>query len=176
MRYIFILFCVFYACSNDSQEIKEFIEIENLPVEEITEAEIIHTENGILKLKIIANTINRFEDIQPQIVFSNGVKVFFYNDLGVVESVLEAVHAEVDESHNIMTASEDVILISSEGKKLETEELIWDEKKNKIYTEKKVIITTDKEIVEGQGFTSTPDFSRYSIANIQGTFNFEPPN
>ena len=64
-------------------------------------------------------------------------------------------------------------LISSEGKKLETEELIWDEKSNKIYTDKKVIITTDKEMIEGEGFQSSPDFLQYSISNIQGTFNFE---
>ena len=35
-----------------------------------------------------------------------------------------------------MTASENVILTSLEGKKLETQELFWDKNKNKIYTEK----------------------------------------
>lgn len=173
MRVFFLLWCVFYACSNDPQEVKEFIETQNLPVEEIIEAEILHTEHGNLRLKIIANTIKRFEEIQPQLVFSNGVQVVFYNDSGVVESVLEAVHAEVDDINNIMIASENVILTSSEGKRLETEELIWEEKENKIHTDKKVVITTDKEIVKGAGFESTPDFMKYSIANIQGTFNFE---
>ena len=87
--------------------------------------------------------------------------------------MLKAVNAEVNEVNNIMIASETVILISSEGKKLETEELIWDKKRNKIYTDKKVIITTDKEMIEGEGFQSSPDFLQYSISNIQGTFNFE---
>ena len=71
-----------------------------------------------------------------------------------------------------MTASESVVLISSQGEKLETEELIWDERENKIYTDKKVIITTAKELIQGEGFESKPDFSEYSISKIQGTFNF----
>ena len=78
-----------------------------------------------------------------------------------------------DENSKIMTATDSVVLTSYEGKKIETEELIWDENKNKIYTEKKVLITTKKEMIEGEGFESNPDFSKYSISKIQGTFNFE---
>ena len=69
-----------------------------------------------------------------------------------------------------------VILTNIAGKKLESEELIWDEKNNKIYTDKKVKITTLKEVIEGEGFVSNPDFSEYSISKIHGTFNFETPN
>ena len=87
--------------------------------------------------------------------------------------IILILNGEVNEINGIMIASDSVILISSEGKQLETEELIWDEKKNKIYTDKRVIITTEKEMIEGKGFQSTPDFLQYSISNIQGTFNFE---
>jgi len=173
MRLFFLLSVFLYSCSNDPQLVKEFIAIENLPIEKIEAAEMLHTENGILKVKIIATTIKRFKDLQHQLVFSNGFEVVFYNDSGSIKSVLKAVNAKVDEINNIMTASESVVLTSSEGKKLETEELIWDENKNKIYTDKKVIITTGKEVIEGKGFESNPDFSQYSISKIHGTFNFE---
>ena len=59
---------------------------------------------------------------------------------------------------------------------MESEELIWDEKNNKIYTYKKVKITTGKEVIEGEGFVSNPDFTQYSISKIHGSFNFETPN
>lgn len=173
MRLFFLLSIFFYSCSNDPELVKEFIVTENLPIEQIEDAEMRHTENGILKVKIIAKTIKRFKDLQHQLVFSNGFEVVFYNDSGSIKSVLKAVNAKVDEINNIMMASESVILTSSEGKKLETEELIWDENKNKIYTDKKVIITTGKEVIEGKGFESNPDFSEYSISKIHGIFNFE---
>ena len=72
-----------------------------------------------------------------------------------------------------MTAKDNVVLTSENGKRLETEELIWDEKKNKIYTDRKVKITTGKEVIEGEGFSSNPDFTEYTISKIHGTFNFE---
>jgi LPS export ABC transporter protein LptC len=173
MRFFFLLSVIFYSCSNDPELVKEFIATENLPIEKIEGAEMLHTEKGVLKVKIIATTIKRFKDIRPQLVFSNGLEVIFYNDSGLVKSVLTATNAEVDEINNIMTASENVVLMSSEGKKLETEELIWDENKNKIYTDKKVVVTTGKEVIEGEDFETNPDFSEYSISKIQGTFNFE---
>ena len=83
-------------------------------------------------MKVIANTIERFKDIQPRLVFSNGIEVIFYNDSGAVTSSLKALNAGIDEINNIMTASDSVVLTSSEGKRLETEELIWNENKNKI--------------------------------------------
>ena len=173
MRLIFFLIILLYSCSNDPEEVKGFIKTENLPIEKIEGAEMLQTENGILKVQIIAETIKRFQDVQPQLVFSNGLEVVFYNDSGLVRSILKAENAEIDKTNNIMTASESVFLTSSDGKRLETEKLIWDENKNKIYTDNKVIIRTSKELIEGEGFESNPDFSEYSISKIQGTFNFE---
>jgi len=177
MRFLFFLSVSLLSCSNDPQAVKEFIETgKNLPIEKIKEAEMLHTENGVLKVKIVANTIKRFKDIHPQLVFSNGVEVVFYNDTGLVKSVLKALNASIDEFNNIMVASNNVVLTSSEAKKLETEELIWDQNKNKIYTDKRVIITTATEVIEGDGFNSNPDFSQYSISKINGTFNFKTTN
>ena len=175
MRFFPIFFFLICSCSNDPESVKGFINTDNLPIEKLEGAEMLQTQNGILNVKIIAETIERFEDIQPQLVFSNGLEVIFYNDSGLVRSVLKAENAEIDEINNIMTASESVVLTSSQGEKLETEELIWDERENKIYTDKKVIITTAKELIQGEGFESKPDFSEYSISKIQGTFNFKSP-
>jgi LPS export ABC transporter protein LptC len=176
MRLILLFGFLFYSCSNNPNSVKEFIETGNLPVERIEGAKMLHTENGVLKVKVIATTVKRFLDIQPGLVFSNGIEVIFYNDSGLVESVLRADNAEVDEVKNIMTALKTVSLTSAEGEELQTEELIWDEKQNKIYTDKKVTIRTSKEVIEGQGFESNTNFSEYSISKIKGTFDFETPN
>lgn len=174
MRYFFTVVIFFYSCSNDPQLLTEFIAKEHMPIEQMENVEILHTEKGILQIKIIANNINRFENTTPKLVFSDGLKVIFYNDSGLVNSVLKAVNAEVNEDDNIMIVSDNVVLTSSEGKKIETEELIWDKSKNKIYTNRKVVITTKKEVIKGEGFESNLDFSEYLISKIHGTFNFEP--
>lgn len=176
MHFLFFLVLIFVSCSNDPKLVQEFVFSEVLPIEKIEGAEMLHTENGKLKVKIVATTIERFNNQEPQLVFSNHLVVYFYNDSALVQSTLKAEYAEINDEKKLMTAKENVILTNIAGKKLESEELIWDEKNNKIYTDKKVKITTLKEVIEGEGFVSNPDFSEYSISKIHGTFNFETPN
>ena len=90
-----------------------------------------------------------------------------------MQSILKAEHASIDEQKKIMIASQNVILESSDDKKLETEELVWDEMSNKIYTDKKVKITTGEKVIFGEGFISNPDFTEYSITQIHGSLNFD---
>ena len=151
---------------------QEFVSGKELPIEQIKEAELIQTENGNIKVKIISNTINRFQNSQPELIFSNNLVVTFYTDSSKIQSILKAENASIDEQKKIMIASDNVIL-ESDDKKLETEELVWDEVSNKIYTDKKVKITTGKEVIFGEGFTSNPDFTEYSIVKIHGSLNFD---
>ena len=169
---IILFFLVFLSCTNDPKVVQEFVSGKELPIEQIKEAELIQTENGNIKIKIIANTIKRFQDSQPELIFSNNLVVTFYNDSSKVQSILKAENASIDEQKKIMIASNNVIL-ESDDKKLETEELVWDEVSNKIYTDKKVKITTGKEVIFGEGFTSNTDFTEYSIVKIHGSLSFD---
>jgi LPS export ABC transporter protein LptC len=161
------------ACTNDPKLVQDFVSDKEQPIEEIKGAELLHTENGKIKVRIVANKIERFQYQQPRLIFSEKMEVYFYNDSSELQSTLMANDASIDEDTKIMLAQNNVVLTSNDDKKLETEELVWDEKQEKIYTDKKVKITTGKEVVYGEGFTSNPDFSQYSITKIHGTFDFE---
>ena len=172
MRLFLFFLVVLVSCTNDPKLVQEFVADKQLPIEQIKGAELLHTENGKVKVRVVASRIERFQDIEPSLIFSDHLEVYFYNDSSQLQSTLMADYASIDEGKKIMLAQNNVILISSDDKKLETDELIWDENKNKIYTDKKVKITTGKEVVYGEGFTSTPDFKKYSITKINGTFDF----
>ena len=64
-----------------------------------------------------------------------------------------------------------VELANQKQEKLNTEQLIWDEKSNLIFTEKTVRIRSKEEVIFGEGFESTPDFSSYKITNVRGSIN-----
>ena len=172
MRLFLFLLVVLFSCTNDPKLVQDFVRDKKQPVEQIKGALLLHTENGKVKVKVVANNIERFQDIQPSLIFSNHLEVHFYNDSSQLQSTLKADDASIDEETKIMLAKNNVILISVNDKKLETDELLWDENRNKIYTDKKVKITTGKEVIFGEGFTSTPDFKKYSITKIHGTFDF----
>ena len=175
MRFSCFFLILFVACTNDTISVQEFVSNKEQAIEEIKGAELLHTENGKIKIRIIADRIERFHDQQPELVFSERMEIYFYNESFKLLSTLMASDAFIDGNTKIMLAQNNVVLISNDKKKLETEELIWDEKQEKMYTDKKVKITTQKEIIYGAGFTSNADFSEYSITKIHGTFDFENP-
>ena len=176
MRLFFFFSVLLIACTNDTKLVQEFVSDKEQAIEQIKGAELLHTENGKIKVKIVSGKIERFQNRQPQLVFSEQLEVYFYNDSSQLQSTLKADAASIDEEAKIMLAQNNVELIGSDDKKLETEELVWDEKQDKIYTDKKVKITTGKEVIYGEGFSSNPDFTEYTITKIHGTFDFEPEN
>ena len=171
IRFPFLIIFLF-SCTNDPYLVQEFIFEERIPVEQIKQGEFIHTEQGNLKVKINADLIQRYQEEQPALLFSNNISVVFYDGYSKIISKLNSELATIDEEKKIMTASRNVIL-EGVDKKIETQELIWDEKTDKIYTDKKVKITTSKEVIFGEGFISNIDFSVFSIEKINGMFNVD---
>tara|TARA_B100000900_G_scaffold122972_1_gene103715 strand:- start:18768 stop:19298 length:531 start_codon:yes stop_codon:yes gene_type:complete len=168
---IFFFILLFFSCVNDPNIVKEFVEQENYPVEETEYAEIIVTDNGNLKVKASANSIKRYDNTQPALILEGNVKITFYDNSKVANSFLYSNYLEIDQKNNVMIARDNVILISKNSDKLETEQLTFDEKNEKIYTIQKVIVTTKKEVIQGEGFESNLDFSQYKLSMIHGVFD-----
>ena len=171
MQSILFCFCILlFSCSNDPKIVETFVSRENLPSETIKEAELTYTEKGKVKVKIISKQIERYT-ASSTINFSGGIIVYFYNDSAIITSTLTAEEAIIDEKKEQMMAQVNVELVNHKQEKLNTEQLIWDEKSNLIFTEKTVGITTKEEVIFGEGFESTPDFSSYKITNVRGSIN-----
>jgi len=177
LKYTFSLIfslIVLASCENSESNIRNFINIENLAVEQLANSEIIYTENGNLKVKVMSQKMERFSDKEEIIELSGDVQFDFYKlEVSNAKSVLTCEKSTINNITNIMIANNNVILIGSDNKKLKSEQLIWDKKKNLVYTESEITIQTDDEIISGVGFKSTPDFEEYEIKNAKGVFSLE---
>jgi LPS export ABC transporter protein LptC len=71
--------------------------------------------------------------------------------------------------NKILEAKNDVVVINENGEKLNTEQLFWDQKEQKITSNTFVKITRKTEIIMGDGLESNQDFTRYKIKKIRGT-------
>jgi len=85
-----------------------------------------------------------------------------------VESELKAQYAVHYEDKRIWEARKDVEVINLKGERLNTEKLIWDERKELLSSDEQVKITTAEEIIYGKGFEANQDFSKYRIFNVKG--------
>jgi LPS export ABC transporter protein LptC len=86
---------------------------------------------------------------------------------------MTASYGKAFEKNEELLAKDNVVIINVKGEKMETEELIWKRKEQKIYSNKFVKITTADEIIYGNGLEANEDFSDYVIKEVKGTIKVD---
>ncbi|NUM31686.1 MAG: LPS export ABC transporter periplasmic protein LptC [Bacteroidetes bacterium] len=166
----FIAFGAIVACAPDKEKLKKVRKIKTeIGVEKATEVTINYTDSGNLRAKIYSPLIEHYQQkAEPYSEMKKGVKGFFYNNYGKIESSLTAEYAISYETRRIVVVKNNVKVLNMRGEELETEKLIWDQQKEKIYTDKFVKIKTPDEILYGNGLESNQSFTRYRINKLRG--------
>lgn len=158
-----------FSCSNDMAEIKKVTTDEDLPTQTVYNSAIQMTDSGQLTFILKAGQIDHYTDKEaPKDVFSAGVEIITYTSTGEVETTIKAVNGLHLPKEALLEARDSVVLENNEGKRLETELLIWNQKDKRIHTDKFVKISTPTEILFGEGLEAKEDFSEYEIQNITG--------
>lgn len=165
-----------FSCENDLAEVEALISKLNTEVETAKEVEILYSDSAQVRVKIAGPTMLYYLDKrEPRQEFIDGVKVDFFDAEGNSTSQLTAKYAIRFENKNEVIVRDSVVWQSVENEKIETEELIWQENKERIYTDRFVVITRPDEIVYGHGFEANQDFSYSRINAIQGRIKVDNP-
>lgn len=115
----------------------------------------------------------RFHTKEPYTELPDGLKILFFDESAKVESQLTAGYGISYEKSDEMIVRNNVEAVSVKGDKLNTEELVWSQKTQKISSDKFVKITTRDEIIFGDGFESNQDLTNYKIKKIRGTIRLK---
>lgn len=135
-----------------------------------------YSEKGFVQFTLESEQLDRFNNVtSPYIEFPNGLHVMFYDSVGGIKSEMFANYAVSYEGKKFMEAKDDVVVINHEqNQTLNTEHLIWDQKKHIIFSEVFVKITTDEHVIFGDdGFESDEEFNKWTIRTISGKLDVE---
>lgn len=161
-----------FSCENKIEEINSLTS--KTPNSEARNITVIKTDSAKIIAKIFAPILVMVDDKEePYTLFSEGLNVETYNNYPKIESSINCNYAKNFEKDDLWLAQNDVVVVNSDGVQLNTEELYWDLKTQKIHTDKNVRITTETEIIYGKGLISDQDFNDYEILNVTGTFYIE---
>ena len=161
------------SCENDLEKVKLYSKGEAMPQESAKNIKIIRSDSGHVQVELMAHVLNYYETENPYIEMPNGLHAVFYNEKMEVRSTLDADYGIRYEKEQRMEARKNVSVVNEKGDRLNTEHLIWDEKKEKLLSNEFVKITTGNEIIYGNGFEANQDFSKYKIFNIKGTISLD---
>ena len=171
---IFIFTLLFSSCENDMSEIHRLFSEEDTKKEVGTNVEILYSDSAVVKIKVKAPTLERYTNrTDPHEEFPDGLRVDFFDERGNATSKLTAKSGTRFEKLGQMIVRDSVVWESNNNERLETEELTWDDKLQKVHTNKYVIIRRPGEIIHGYGFESNQDFSNSKIRAIQGRIKMD---
>lgn len=171
-QYIILVFIVIFSFLNFS--CTEFeTEKGEMPVEEFPDQEswgnnIYFQRDGKRMAVLTAGYIAKYFK-KKHTLLQEGVKVDFYGEDGELKSILTSSQGKVFDERSDMVATGNVVVKSTTGTTLYTEELHWVNKEGKISSDVPVKITTEGDTLFGDTFKSDPDLINYEITNARGT-------
>jgi LPS export ABC transporter protein LptC len=166
--------CMLFSCRNDIETIKALTSEVELPDVTGKNIEMLYTDSGMLKGKLIAPEIIQYmEKEEPYYEFPHGMKVIFYDGKGRATSYIQAKYAIYYLQKQLWEGRGQVIAESPHtGEKLETEQLFWDQQDKRIYSDKFSKMTNPDGVFIGEdGFESNEDFSKKVMKGYSGRLN-----
>ena len=164
---------VIFSCQTNPQKMEALVKDLEEPVVISEDVEWFYTKNGLASHRLTSPKVLRFEGQKEYIEFPLGLEVFSFNVHGEEEAFMKSDYAIKHLEDKTIEAKGGVLLENIKGEKLETEFLVWDEKRGQIFTEALVKITKQGQLIIGEGFESNTSFSKYTLKNSRGIINLD---
>ena len=167
MNKIFIIIIFFLSCDNKYERGSSINEhIDNVIYGEPVQIEI--SKHNIVSIKISADTLHRYNG--GNTILFGSVYADLFDDNGIKTSELHSDSAIVYMNSDSVRAIGDVMIESTKGFKLFSEELILYNDTKLVKSERDIIFTSkDLDTLYGVGFWSNFDMTKSQILKPKGT-------
>jgi LPS export ABC transporter protein LptC len=162
-----------FSCKKDIQRVGSLENPDTIPTIRALGVETIYSDSAFVRLRLSAPEMKEFpqaDSADPKIEFPQGLTATFFNKGIQIESTLQADYAIYHTKTKAFEARHNVVVKNfTEDQELRTEELWWDEAREKIWSNKSVTITTADGTTIGEGgFEADQNFTRYRIRKTRG--------
>lgn len=160
------------SCSdNETEVVAGYEDIANLPTLYTRDVVTLISDSGITRYRIEAPSWYMYDNASdPYWYFPNGLKVEQFDTLFATETFIQGDTAIYYKKRQLWQLDRNVHIENAEGRVFDTQQLFWDQKERKIYSDSAICITSEEEVIEGIGFVSNEQISKYAILQTKGIF------
>ncbi|BAV09830.1 LPS export ABC transporter protein LptC [Filimonas lacunae] len=171
---VLLAMAVLVGCENNLQEVRALGQ-KKTGVEEGKQIESYLSQDSKTKARLKAPIMLRYLTDTTRIVFPNTLHVDFFTDSLKVESILFAKYGTYLERDRKVLLKDSVIVINIlKHDTLRTEELWWDQNRQKFYTDKPVSILQPEQRLFGQfGMEADQNFKDWTLFQASGRLKVE---
>ncbi|WP_082703863.1 LPS export ABC transporter periplasmic protein LptC [Lutibacter profundi] len=172
---IVLTVAMFFSCTNDPKEVRDFLADKNLPIGEAYNINLRHTDSGRIDIRMRAPLMLDFSNrsLHPYSEFPKGIKITSIEKNG--DSVtIEGDYAKSYKKTAVSEIENNVIIINyAQKNKLTTNQIYWDQKTHYYFTEEKFIFYTPTDTISGTGFEASEDLKKWWVKNQSGIINIK---
>ena len=119
------------------------------------------TDRGLLRAELRADTAFFFdENTRIELVKCN---VVFFTSTGAKNAVLTSNEGSYNTRLSRMEGRGNVVVVSQDGRRLTTQQLLYDQMKNEISSDSAFVLTEPGRTLRGVGFISDPDMTNIRV-------------
>ena len=119
------------------------------------------TDEGIRRAVVETDTLLTYDDNTREEL--RKVTARFYNPAGEQEAILTSLQGAHNQRLGTMEARGNVVVVSKEGKRLNSPHLKYDPNRNEISSDSAFTLTEGNRVTKGVGFVSNPDMTNMRI-------------
>ena len=132
-----------------------------LPDQEVSDFEATETDQGAVQWKMYARSAATYR--ARNAVVARGVRIDFFDEKGARASTLTAREGEMNDLSHDMIARGDVVIQTTEGTRMTTDQLKFLNKMQRIQTESFVRVDRRGDVLTGWGFESDPQLKDFEF-------------
>lgn len=142
-----------------------------MAVLEASDVTTIISDSGVVRYRIKAQTWKVYDKADtPYWEFPDGIYLEKFNTELEPDASIESDYAFYNEPAQRWTLRGNVKAMNLEGEQFETPLLFWDQKSELIYSDSSIVITREASIIQGVGFRSNQEMTKYTILRPTGIF------
>ena len=142
-----------------------------MAVLEASDVTTIISDSGVVRYRIKAQKWKVYDKADtPYWEFPDGIYLEKFNTELEPDASIESDYAYYNEPAQRWTLRGNVKAMNLEGEQFETPLLFWDQKSESIYSDSSIVITREASIIQGVGFRSNQEMTKYTILRPTGIF------
>ncbi len=164
------LLAMFFSCTNNVKEVRDFLADKNLPIGEANNINLKHTDSGRIDIKMKAKLMLDFSNrtLHPYSVFPEGIDITTIDKNG--DSInIKGDYAKSFSKTEVSEIKNNVSVYNyAQKNRLVTNHVYWDQKTHYFFTENKFAFYTLTDTIYGVGFEATEDLKHWWVKNQTG--------
>lgn len=159
------------ACKNDNPVAVGNVDADSVPTMTTRNVETLISDSGVVRYRITTPIWYVYDEAsEPRWNFPEGVDLEKYDMLFRREATVRADSATYFKAKELWRLDGNVNITNTQGVKFLTEQLFWDQRGHKLYSDSFIHIERPDRVLEGYGFDSNDQLTRYTIRRVSGIF------